>query len=72
MTAENGFSEHAVYTGDYLNQTKPAYRNMAIDIDRSSGMHSITIGADGSGASAQGSRGGMPATTSTDQTISIA
>ncbi len=72
MTAENGFSEHAVYTGDYLNQTKPGYRNMAIDIDRSSGMHSITIGADGSGASAQGSRGGMPATTSTDQTISIA
>ena len=71
MTAENGFSEHAVYTGDYLNQTKPGYRNMAIDIDRSSGMHSITIGADGSGASAQGSRGGMPASTSTDQTISI-
>ena len=48
MTADNGFSEHAVYTGDYLNQTKPGYRNMAIDIDRSSGMHSITIGADGS------------------------
>ena len=22
MTAENGFSEQAVYTGDYLNQTE--------------------------------------------------
>ena len=45
---------------------------MSIDIDRSSGMHSITIGADGVGASVQGKRGGMPVTTSTDQTISIA
>ena len=71
MTAENGFSEHAVYTGDYLNQTEPSYRNMAIDIDRSLGMHNLTIGADGTGASAQGKRGGMPVSSSTDQIISI-
>ena len=32
ITAENGFSEQAVYTGDYLNQTEPAYRDMSIDI----------------------------------------
>ena len=72
ITAENGFAEQAVYTGDYLNQTKPGYRNMSIDIDRSSGMHALTIGANGTGASAVGKRGGMPVSASTDQTISIA
>ena len=41
ITAENGFSDQAVYTGNYLNQTEPAYRNMSIDIDRSSGMHTL-------------------------------
>ena len=39
MTAENGFAEQAVYTGDYLNQTEPGYRGMSLDIDRASGMH---------------------------------
>ena len=45
---------------------------MSIDIDRASGMHSMTIGADGTGASAQGKLGGMPVSEATDQTISIA
>ena len=71
LTAENGFSEQAIYTGDYLNQTEPAYRDMSIDLDRSSGMHILTIGADGIGAVSQGKHGGMPVTTATDQTISI-
>ena len=26
ITAENGFFEQAVYTGDYLNQIEPSYR----------------------------------------------
>ena len=72
ITSENGFSEQAVYTGDYLNQTSPGYRNMSIDIDRASGMHVLTIGADGSGASALGKIGGMPVSGATDQTISVA
>ena len=71
ITAENGFSDQAVYTGNYLNQTEPAYRNMSIDIDRSSGMHTLAIGANGVGATAQGKRGGMPVSSATDQTISI-
>ena len=71
MTDENGFSEQAVYTGDYLNQTEPGYRGMAIDINRSAGMHTLSIGADGTGASAQGKNGSMPVSSATDQTISI-
>ena len=71
ITAENGFSDQAVYTGNYLNQIEPAYRNMSIDIDRSSGMHTLAIGANGVGASVQGKRGGMPVSSATDQTISI-
>ena len=59
MTAENGFSEHAVYTGDYLNQTKPGYRNMAIDIDGHQDAFNYHWGR-WLRASAQGSRGGMP------------
>ena len=71
MTAENGFAEQAVYTGNYLNQTEPAYRGMKIDIDRASGMHSLTIGADGTGASAVGKFGGMPLSPAADQTVNI-
>ena len=71
MTAENGFSEQAVYTGDYLNQTEPGYRGMTIDIDRAAGMHTLAIGANGMGASALGKNGGMPYSTATDQTISV-
>ena len=71
MTAENGFAEQAVYTGDYLNQTEPGYRGMSLDIDRASGMHSLTIGANGTGASAVGKFGGMPVSSASDQTISV-
>ena len=71
MTAENGFAEQALYTGDYLNQTEPGYRGMAIDIDRASGMHTLAIGANGTGAYAQGKNGGMPVSSATDQTISV-
>ena len=71
ITAENGFSDQAVYTGTYLNQTEPPYRNMSIDIDRALGMHTLAIGANGAGATAQGKRGGMPVSSATDQTISI-
>ncbi len=72
ITNENGFSRQAVYTGEYLNQKEPAYRNMAINIARSSGMHTLTIGADGVGASAQFGRGSMPTSNAADQTIRIA
>ena len=71
MTAENGFGEQAVYTGDYLNQTEPGYRGIKLDIDRSFGMHTLAIGANGIGASSIGEFGGMPVSPAKDQIISL-
>ena len=58
LTAENGFGDQAVYAGDYLDQTEPGYRGMSLDIDHAFGMHTLTIGTNGTGASSIG--GGMP------------
>ena len=44
---------------------------MSLDIDRASGMHSLTIGANGTGASVVGKFGGMPVSSASDQTISV-
>ena len=41
ITAENGFFEQAVYTGEYLNQIEPSYRGMDLDINRSDGMNTL-------------------------------
>ena len=71
MTAENGFGDQAVYTGDYLNQTEPGYRGISLDIDRAFGMHTLTIGANGIGASSIGKFGGMPVSPAEDQTVSV-
>ena len=71
MTAENGFGDQAVYTGDYLNQTEPGYRGISLDIDRAFGMHTLTIGANGTGASSIGKFGGMPVSPAEDQTVSV-
>ena len=72
ITAENGFFEQAVYTGDYLNQIEPSYRGMDLDINRSDGMNTLVIGANGIGASAEANHGGMPVSQAIDQTINIA
>ena len=72
ITAENGFFEQAVYTGDYLNQTEPSYRGMDLHINRSDGMNTLVIGANGIGASAEANHGGMPVSQAIDQTINIA
>ncbi|NBT41749.1 MAG: hypothetical protein EBT20_15005, partial [Alphaproteobacteria bacterium] len=56
MTAENGFDDSAVYTADYINNVKDAYRGIDLDISFAGGMFQLNTGGNGVGpVLAQGS-----------------
>ena len=55
MTSANGFDDSAVYSSEYLNNTKSAYRGIDMDVSFAGGMHTLKIGSNGIGpALAQG------------------
>lgn len=60
ITPENGFSIHADYFGNYLNDTEEAYRGMDMEILRSGGLQELTLGANGRAPLALGGYGDYP------------
>ena len=60
ITPANGFSTHADYFGNYLNDTEEAYRGMDMEILKSGGLQELTLGANGTSPLALGGSGNYP------------
>mgnify|MGYP001241380417 CR=1 FL=1 len=72
MTSANGFDDSAVYSAEYLNNTKSAYRGVDMDVSFAGGMHTLKIGSNGvAPALAQGSAI-VPGNATLAQNMSIA
>ncbi len=71
VTTANGFDAAAQYRSDYLNLQTPAYRNMTMTRMREGGDHRLTLGSNGTGASAVGGSGALPASPTTAYTLDL-
>ncbi len=72
MTSANGFDDSAVYSAEYLNDTKNPYRGIDMDVSFAGGMHRLKIGSDGvAPALAQGTTI-VPGNATLAQTMSVA
>ena len=71
ITSENGFDPAAEYRSDYLNIDTPAYRDMTMTRSRQGGDHRLTLGSNGTGASAVSASGALPASPTTAYNLSL-
>ena len=71
LIADNGFNVQADYDGSYLNGVAGAYRGMGIKTLFSGGMHALSTGSNGVGATATAASGAVPANPTTSHVVAI-
>ena len=71
LIADNGFNVQADYDGSYLNGITDAYRGLGIDTLFSGGMHALSTGSNGVGATVTAASGAVPANPTTSHVVTI-
>ena len=71
LIADNGFNIQADYDGSYLNGVAGAYRGMGIETIFSGGMHTLSTGSNGTGATATAGSAAVPANPTTSHVVAI-
>ena len=71
LIANNGFNVQADYDGSYLNGVASAYRDMGIQTLFSGGMHTLSTGSNGVGATATAAVGSVPANPTASHDVAI-